>query len=103
MQIVYIWTLILTIRLYITFVIKYNFYKEMSNMKICSPCLFYDDEDHIWRFYVNDNKELMYSIMYDEDKWTKENKIDNDVLDFTVNFDKDNKIYIIYSVKGSAS
>ncbi|MCB2292209.1 hypothetical protein LGK95_01485 [Clostridium algoriphilum] len=70
-------------------------------MRICSPCLFYDGEDHIWRFYVNDNSELMYSIMYDEDKWTKENKIDNEVLDFTVDFDSDNKIYIIYSVKTS--
>ena len=68
-------------------------------MKICSPCLFYDGEDHIWKFYVNDNRELMYSIMYDEDKWTKENKIDNEVIDFIVNFDMDNKIYIVYSVK----
>ena len=71
----------------------------MSNMKICNSCLFYDDENHIWRFYVNDNRDLMYSIMYDEDKWTKENKIDSEVLDFTVNVDIDNKIYIIYSVK----
>ena len=70
----------------------------MSNMRICSPCLFYDGEDHIWRFYVNDNRELMYSIMYNEDKWTKENKIDNQVLDFSVNFDMDNKIYIVYSI-----
>ncbi|MBU3114387.1 hypothetical protein [Clostridium lacusfryxellense] len=70
-------------------------------MKICSPCLFYDDENHLWRFYVNDSKELMYSIMYDEDRWTKEIKIDNKVLDFIVNFDTNNKIYIIYSVTGS--
>ncbi|WP_435791199.1 hypothetical protein [Clostridium sp.] len=68
-------------------------------MKMCSSSLFYDNEDHKWRFYVNDNMELMYSIMYDEDKWTKENKIDNEVLDFTVSFNRDNKIYIIYSVK----
>lgn len=68
-------------------------------MRICSPCLFYDNENHIWRFYVNDNKELMYSIMYDEDKWTKENKIDSEVLDFTVNFDMDKRTYIIYSVR----
>jgi len=70
-------------------------------MKICSPCLFYDNEDHIWRFYINDSKELMYSIMYAEDKWTKETKIDNEVLDFTVNLDIGNKIYIIYSDKNS--
>jgi hypothetical protein len=70
-------------------------------MKICSPCLFYDNEEHIWRFYVNDSKELMYSIMYAEDKWTKETKIDNEVLDFIVDFDSDNKIYIIYSDKTS--
>jgi hypothetical protein len=70
----------------------------MNNMRMCNPCLFYDDEDHIWRFYVNDNQDLMYSIMYDEDKWTKENKIDTEVLDFKVNFDMNNKIYIIYSI-----
>ena len=68
-------------------------------MIICSPCLLYDGENHIWKFYVNDNRELIYSIMYNENKWTKENKISNEVLDFTVNFDIDNKIYIIYSVK----
>lgn len=68
-------------------------------MRMSSSCLYYDNEDHLWRFYVNDNMDLMYSIMYDEDKWTKENKIDNEVVDFIVNFDKDNKIYIIYSVK----
>lgn len=79
---------------------KYNFYKEMFNMKMCSSCLFFDNENHIWKFYVNDNMELMYSIMYDEDKWTKDSKIDKEVLDFMVNLDKDNKVYIIYSIKG---
>ena len=68
-------------------------------MKMCSSCLFYDNENHIWKFYVNDKMELIYNIMYDEDKWTKENKIDNEVLDFNVGLDKDNKIYIIYSVR----
>jgi len=70
-------------------------------MIICSPCLFYDCDGHIWRFYVNDNRDLMYNIMYADDKWTKENKIDKDVLDFKVNLDIDNKIYIIYSVRNS--
>ncbi|MBX4266230.1 hypothetical protein [Clostridium estertheticum] len=68
-------------------------------MIICSPCLLYDDEDHIWKFYVNDNRELVYSIMYNEDKWTKEKKIDNEVIDFVVSLDIDNKICIVYSVK----
>lgn len=71
----------------------------MGKMKMCSSCLFYDNENHIWKFYVNDKMELMYNIMYDENKWTKENKIDNEVLDFNVDLDKDNKIYIIYSVR----
>ena len=68
-------------------------------MRICSPALFYDAEDHIWKFYVNEDKNLMYSIMYAEDKWTKENKIDNEVLDFSVNLDVNNRIGIIYSVR----
>ncbi|MBX4268876.1 hypothetical protein [Clostridium estertheticum] len=68
-------------------------------MIICSPCLLYDDENHTWKFYVNDNRELVYSIMYNEDKWTKEKKIDNEVIDFAVSLDIDNKICIVYSVK----
>ncbi|MBW9152838.1 hypothetical protein [Clostridium estertheticum] len=68
-------------------------------MIICSPCLLYDDENHIWKFYVTDNRELVYSIMYNEDKWTKEKKIDNEVIDFVVSLDIDNKICIVYSVK----
>ncbi|MBU3203858.1 hypothetical protein [Clostridium algidicarnis] len=68
----------------------------MSN----SPCIYYDKQNHIWRFYVTDSFELVYSIMYQEDKWTKENKIDNEVLDFAVNIDHDGKIYIVYSITG---
>lgn len=68
-------------------------------MRVCNSCLFYDSEDCLWRFYVNDNMELMYSIMYAEDKWSKESKIDSQVVDFIVNFDINNKIYIIYSVR----
>ena len=68
-------------------------------MILCSPCILYDGEDHIWKFYVNDNNDLIYNIMYSEDKWTKEKKIDSEVLDFVVSLDMDNKICIIYSVK----
>ncbi|MBU3175162.1 hypothetical protein KPL47_02130 [Clostridium estertheticum] len=68
-------------------------------MILCSPCLLYDGEDHIWKFYINDNNDLIYSIMYSEDKWTKGKKIGNEVLDFVVSLDMDNKICIVYSVK----
>jgi hypothetical protein len=69
-------------------------------MSDCSQWLYYDRENHIWRFYIKNSGELMYSVMYEEDKWTKENKIDNEVLDFTINVDSEYKIYIIYSIKG---
>lgn len=69
-------------------------------MRACSPLLYFDREDHTWIFNIKNSGELMYSIMYEEDKWTKENKIDNEVLDFTVKIDSHNNIYIIYSIKG---
>lgn len=69
-------------------------------MRDCSPLLYFDKQDHTWRFYVKDSGELVYSIMYEEDKWTKESKIDSEVLDFAVNIDRELKVYIIYSIKG---
>jgi len=68
-------------------------------MRDCVPLLYFDNQDHTWRFYVKDSGELVYSIMYEEDKWTKESKIDSEVLDFVVNVDGELRVYIIYSIK----
>lgn len=53
-------------------------------------------------FYLNNNSELSYKIMYEDDKWTKELKIDRNVLDFAINIDEKNQIFIIYSTKNSS-
>lgn len=46
------------------------------------PWLYVDYKDNLWRFSVNDNKELNYRIMYTEGKWTKETLIDSRVTGF---------------------
>ncbi|UZW15916.1 hypothetical protein OSC52_08915 [Clostridium pasteurianum] len=61
------------------------------------PWLYLDYADNIWKFWVNDNGELLYNIMYEEGKWTKENVIDKDVLEFTVYIQEVGKINIVYS------
>ncbi|MBC8059136.1 MAG: hypothetical protein H7Y18_00525 [Clostridiaceae bacterium] len=69
-------------------------------MRDCSQLLYFDKQDHTWRFYITDSGELVYSIMYEEDKWTKDSKIDSEVIDFTVNINKELKVFMIYSIKG---
>ena len=61
------------------------------------PWIYVDYTNNIWRFYENQNKELYYSIMYGEGKWTKESLIDKDVLGFAVYVEEDDIIHIVYS------
>lgn len=62
--------------------------------------IFYDKENNLWKFQLKKNGDLIYSIMYSECRWTNENKIDTDVLEFEVEVDKEENIHIIYSKKG---
>lgn len=59
--------------------------------------IYVDYTNSIWRFSRNDNKELCYSIMYGEGKWTKARTIDKNILGFAVYIEEDGKIHIIYS------
>lgn len=59
--------------------------------------IYVDYTNNIWKFSQNDNKELCYSIMYGEGKWTKESTIDKNILGFAVYVEEDGKIHIIYS------
>lgn len=61
------------------------------------PWLYLDNTDNTWKIWLDDNGELLYNIMYEEGKWTKENIIDKDVLEFTVYIQEGGKINIIYS------
>ncbi|MBW6410566.1 hypothetical protein [Clostridium weizhouense] len=65
------------------------------------PWIYVDYTNNIWKFFENDNKELVYKIMYGEGKWTKERLIDKDVLGFAVYVEQDETIHIVYSnIKG---
>lgn len=58
--------------------------------------IYVNNKDKIWKFSLNDNRELEYSIMDSHGRWTEVAIISNDVVDFTVYVEKDN-IHIIYS------
>ena len=59
--------------------------------------IYVDHINNIWRFSLNDNKELYYNVMYKEGKWTKEKIVDKDVLSFSFYKDEGRDIHIVYS------
>ncbi|MGG7142752.1 hypothetical protein ACQPVP_04735 [Clostridium nigeriense] len=61
------------------------------------PWLYVDYKENLWRFSVNENKELNYGIMYTEGKWTKENLIDGRVTGFGLFIDNSEGIHLVYS------
>lgn len=61
------------------------------------PWLYVDYKENLWRFSVNENKELNYGIMYKEGKWTKENLIDSRVIGFGLFIDDSEVIHLVYS------
>lgn len=70
-------------------------------MGIVHPWIYVDHLNNTWKFYLNHNNELVYSIMYDEGKWTKENLIDTGITGFAVYIDEDGTVHIVYgNVKG---
>ena len=58
--------------------------------------IFVDFTNNVWKFSQNNNKELFYTIMYRDGKWTQEKIIDKNVLSFSVCADKEGSIHIIY-------
>jgi len=79
------------------FLFKYNFIKGGVSMNGVYPWIYGDCKDNIWKFSLNDNKELCYRIMYSEGKWTKETLIDVEVLGFDVYISGDEIIHVVYS------
>ncbi|MFT8351087.1 hypothetical protein [Clostridium saccharoperbutylacetonicum] len=61
------------------------------------PWIYVDYTNNIWKFFRNDNEELLYKIMYGEGKWTKESLIDKEVLGFAVYVEENETIHIVYS------
>lgn len=61
------------------------------------PWLYVDYKENLWRFTVNDNRELSYGIMYREGNWTRENVIDGRVTGFGLFVDDNEGIHLVYS------
>ena len=66
-------------------------------MKSAYPCIYVDYINNVWKFFRNSKKELCYKIMYADGKWTKENLIDKNVLEFAVYINEDENIHIVYN------
>ena len=69
-------------------------------MDVLKPWLYIDYTNNIWKFSVNSVKELKYSIMNEDGKWTEEKLIDKDVTSYYVYVDQDS-IHIVYSNRKS--
>lgn len=61
------------------------------------PWIYLDYKENLWKFSLNNNKELSYRIMYKEGKWTKEIVIDTKVLGFSTYIDENEGIHLLYS------
>ncbi|WP_123054209.1 hypothetical protein [Clostridium sp. JN-1] len=66
-------------------------------MKNEYPWIYTDSSNNTWKYYLNQNRELVYKIMYNEGKWTKEKIICKSVNDFYVYVDVYEKVHIVYS------
>lgn len=69
-------------------------------MRVIHPWIYVDHLNNVWKFYLNGDNDLVYSIMYDEGKWTKESLIDTGVTGFAVYIDEDGTLHIVYGKKG---
>ncbi|WP_313346453.1 hypothetical protein [Sedimentibacter sp.] len=65
-------------------------------MEAIKPWICVDSTNTKWKFTLNDDNELQYTVMNKEGKWLKEKRIDKDVIGLYIyTFDK--SIHIIYS------
>lgn len=59
--------------------------------------IYVDYKKNIWKFSINNNKELCCNIFFREGKWKKEILIDKGVIGFAVCIEDEGKIHIVYS------
>jgi hypothetical protein len=57
--------------------------------------VYMDSVKNIWKFELNENSNLVYKVMYDEEKWTKERMVAEDVVKYSI-YIEDEIIHIIY-------
>lgn len=55
-----------------------------------------DKENNLWQVFLNDKNELVYNIMYGDDKWTKEKRLDKEVSEFFLDVDSGYNIHVVY-------
>lgn len=65
-------------------------------MNAIKSWVYLDSTNIIWKFALNDNRELQYTIKNKEGKWNKEKLIDKDVTGFFI-YNNEETIQIIYS------
>ncbi|AYD39912.1 hypothetical protein D4Z93_05025 [Clostridium fermenticellae] len=66
-------------------------------MKNEYPWIYKDINNNVWKYYLNQNNELVYKVMYNEGKWTREKIVCKEINTFTVYVDVYNKVHIVYS------
>lgn len=67
-----------------------------ESMYINKSMLIEDKRCNLWKFYIKDNGDLIYNNCYGDNQWTKDTKIDKNVVDFSIKIDDKNNIYIVY-------
>ncbi len=67
-------------------------------MSVAFPWIYIDLLNNMWIFNLNDNGDLKYKIMYEQEKWTDEKLIDNGVVAYST-YVEDEAIHIVYSNK----
>ena len=64
---------------------------ENSNVWVIS-----DKEENLWRVFLNNDNEIVYDTMYGSDRWTKEKRLDKDIVEFFLDVDDEYNIHIVY-------
>lgn len=59
-------------------------------------CIIRDFQNNLWHFYIGQDGTFIYRIMYSENKWTKEMRLDSNVEEFCIELDNKYNFHIVY-------
>lgn len=59
-------------------------------------CIIRDFQNNLWHFYIGQDGTFIYRIMYSENKWTKEMRLDSNVEEFCIELDNEYNFHIVY-------
>lgn len=60
-------------------------------------CIVRDFQNNLWQFYIDQDGTFIYRIMYGENKWTKEMRLDSKVEEFCIELDNECNFHIVYA------